>query len=98
MASSQKKSSITSLADYYQLSQLYNDAYDRIYSGGTGAGYSGIHYELMNVVRRYGKAPNGREDALRALKELLTEYEKNELGSQEQSDEDYLNQFDNLDE
>ena len=94
MNSSQKKNSITSLDEYYQLSQLYNDAYDRIQSGGTGAGWSGIHYEIMAAVRQYGKAPNGREDAMRALKELLTEYEQSNLGGTRQSDEDYLKRFD----
>jgi len=97
MSSSQKKNSITSLADYYQLSQLYNDAQDRLLSGGTGAGWSGIHYDVMNAVRHYGKAPNSREDGMRALKELLTDYERDHLGSQEQSDEEYLRKFDEED-
>ena len=96
MNSSQKKNSIASLDEYDRLSQLYNDAWDRIQSGGTGAGWSGIHYDVMNAVRRFGKAPNGREDALRALKELLTEFEETHFGNQ--SDEDYLSQFDDLDD
>jgi hypothetical protein len=51
----------------------------------------------MNELRRYGKAANSREDALRMLKELLTEYEKTELGSSttsSESDEEYLKKFD----
>ena len=78
--------------------ELYHDAYDRVQSGGTGAGYSGIHYEIMNELRRYGLLANGREEALRALKGLLEEYERNFLGSKpdKQSDEDYLNKFDGL--
>lgn len=32
--SSKKKNSITSLDEYYQLSQLYSDAWDRVRSGG----------------------------------------------------------------
>jgi hypothetical protein len=47
--SSQKKNSITSSDEYDRLSDLYREAYDRVQSGGTGAGWSGIHYELMNV-------------------------------------------------
>jgi len=51
----------------------------------------------MNVLRQYGKAPNGREEAIRMLKQLLTEYEKTELGSSStQSDEDYLSKFDDI--
>jgi len=51
----------------------------------------------MNELRKYGKAPNSRDEALRMLKQLLNEYEKTELGSStEQSDEDYLNKFDDL--
>jgi hypothetical protein len=51
----------------------------------------------MNILRQYGKVPNGREEALRMLKQLLTEYEKTELGSSTtQSDEDYLSKFDDL--
>ena len=99
-SSSPKKSSITSLDEYYRLQQLYHDAYDRVQSGGTGAGYSGIHYEVMNELRRYGKAANSREDALRMLKELLTEYEKTEFGSSttpSDSDEEYLKKFDDTD-
>jgi hypothetical protein len=84
------------LDEYDQLSQLYNDAWDRIQSGGTGAGWSGIHYDLMNAVRRYGKTPNSREDALRMLKKLLAEIETEYFGKQ--SDEEYLSQFDDQDE
>ena len=51
----------------------------------------------MNVLRQYGRAPNGREEAIRMLKQLLTEYEKTELGSSPtQSDEDYLSKFDDI--
>ena len=96
-SSSPKKSSITSLDEYYRLDELYHDAYDCVQSGGTGAGYSGIHFEVMNELRRYGKAANSREEALHLLKQLLTEYEKRELGSSTtQSDEDYLSKFDDL--
>jgi len=96
--SSQKKNSITSSGEYYRLLELYHDAYDRVQSGGTGAGYSGIHYEVMNELRRYSLVANGREDALHALKGLLEEYERNVLGSKtnQQSDEDYLSKFDDL--
>ena len=94
-SSSPKKNSITSLDEYCRLDELYYDAYDRVQSGGTGAGYSGIHYEIMNELRRYGLAANSREEALRLLKQLLTEYEKTELGSSTAtSDENYLNRFD----
>ena len=92
-----KKNSITSLDEYYRLDGLYHDAYDRVQSGGTGAGYSGIHYEVMNELRRYGLSANSREEALRMLKQLLTEFEKTELGSSTtQSDEDYLSKFDDI--
>lgn len=94
--SSPNANSITSLAEYDRLSDLYREAYDRIQSGGTGAGWSGIHYALMHELRRYGKAPNSREEALRMLKQLLTEYETNNLGSASQSDEDYLSKFDDI--
>jgi hypothetical protein len=52
----------------------------------------------MNKFRRYGLAANGREEALRALKRLLEEYEQIVLGSKpdQQSDEDYLSKFDDL--
>lgn len=95
-SSSPKKNSITSLDEYDQLSDLYREAYDRVQSGGTGAGWSGIHYELMNILRQYGKVPNGREDAIRMLKQLLDEYEKTDLGAKDESDEDYLSKFDDL--
>ncbi len=94
--SSKKKNSITSLDEYYQLSQLYSDAWDRVQSGGTGAGYSGIHYEVFNAIRRYGRVANGREEALAELKKLLREYEKKHLGAKDQSDEEYLSKFDDI--
>lgn len=94
--SSPKKNSITSSDEYDRLSDLYREAYDRVQSGRTGAGWSGIHYELMNVLRQYDKAPNGREQAIRMLKQLLDEYEKTDLGAQDQSDEEYLSKFDDL--
>lgn len=96
-SSSPKKNSITSLDEYYRLDELYHDAYDRVQSGGTGAGHSGIHYEVMNELRKYGLAANSRDEALRLLKQLLTDYEKSALGSSTtQSDEDYLSKFDDL--
>ncbi len=96
--SSPKKSSITSSDEYDRLSDLYREAYDRIQSGGTGAGWSGIHYELMNALRQYGLAPNSRDEVIRMLKKLLDEYEKNYLGAnQKQSDGDYLKKFNDID-
>jgi hypothetical protein len=80
------------------LSDLYHEAYDRIQSGGTGAGWSGIHWELMNVLGQYGIASNSREEAIRMLKNLLDDYERNNFGTnQKQSDEDYLKKFNDID-
>jgi hypothetical protein len=81
------------LDEYDQLSQLYSDAWDRVQSGGTGAGYSGIHYEVFEVLRKYGRIANGRNEALVELKKLLREYETDYLGAKDQSDEEYLNKF-----
>jgi hypothetical protein len=92
--SSQNENSITSSAEYDRLSDLYHDAYNRVQSGGTGSGYSGIHYTVMTEVRRYGKTLNSRDEAICMLKQLLTEYETRISGSQSQSDEDYLRKFD----
>jgi hypothetical protein len=89
--SSKRKNSITSLDEYDQLSQLYSDAWDRVQSGGTGAGYSGIHYEVFEVLRKYG-----RDEALSELKKLLQEYEKEYLGTKDESDEEYLSKFDDI--
>ena len=52
----------------------------------------------MNELRKYDLAANGREEAIRALKGLLEDYERNVLGSkpEQQSDEDYLSKFDDL--
>jgi hypothetical protein len=51
----------------------------------------------MNELRRYGRAANSRDEALQILKQLLTEYEKTELGSStSESDEDYLKKFDDV--
>jgi hypothetical protein len=94
--SSMKKNSITSLDEYDQLSQLYSDAWDRVQSGGTGSGYSGIHYEVFEVLRKYGRVANSRDDALKELKKLLLEYEKEYLGAKEQTDEEYLSKFDDI--
>ena len=95
-SSSPKKNSITSSDEYDQLSDLYREAYDRVQSGDTGAGWSGICYELMNVLRQYGKVPNGRDEATRMLKQLLDQYEKTYLGTKDESDEDYVSKFDDL--
>jgi hypothetical protein len=51
----------------------------------------------MNELRRFGLAANSREEALKLLKQLLTEYEKTELGSRAaNSDEEYLSKFDDI--
>lgn len=94
--SSKKKNSITSLDEYDQLSQLYSDAWDRVQSGGTGAGYSGIHYEVFEALRKYGRVANSRDEALIELKKLLREYEVEHLGAKDQSDEEYLSKFDDI--
>ncbi len=96
-SSSPNRKSITSLDEYNCLDDLYREAFDRVQSGGTGAGYSGIHYEVMNEIRRYGLAVNSRDEAIQLLKQLLTEYETTQLGSKtEQSDEEYLSRFDDI--
>ena len=95
-SSSPKKNSITSSDEYDRLSDLYRESYDRIQSGGTGAGWSGIHYELMNVLRQYDLAPTSREQAISMLKQLLRTYEKEYLGSKDPTDEEYLSKFDDL--
>ena len=94
--SSKKKNSITSLDEFDQLSQLFSDAWDRVQSGGTGAGYSGIHYEVFEMLRKYGRVANGRDEALAELKKLLQEYEREHLGAKDQSDEEYLSKFDDI--
>jgi hypothetical protein len=81
--SSKKKNSITSLDEYDQLSQLYSDAWDRVQSGGTGAGWSGIHYEVFDVLRKYGRVANSRDEALAELKKLLQEYENEHLAQKD---------------
>jgi len=85
------------LAEYDQLQDLYLSANDRIQSGEMGRCHSGIHFEVMNAIQRYGKVPNSREEAIKMLKQLLTEYEEKHLDSQRQSDEEYLSQFDDTD-
>jgi hypothetical protein len=76
------------------LLELYSDAADRINSGGTGAGYSGIHYLVMHRLRQYGRFANGREDSIRVLKQLLKEYEREHNLNIGQSDEEFLSKFD----
>jgi 23S rRNA A2030 N6-methylase RlmJ len=93
--SSNSKNGIQSSAEYYELLELYNDAVDRINSGGTGMGYSGIHYLVMHRLRQYGKFANGREDSVRVLKQLIKEYERDNNMDNEQSDEGFLSRFDN---
>jgi hypothetical protein len=60
--------------------------------------YSGIHYLVMDRVKRFGGFANGREDAVNVLGKMLREYEKEHFGTNhEQSDEDYLSKFDDID-
>jgi hypothetical protein len=79
------------------LLELYSDAADRINSGGTGMGYSGIHYLVMHKLKQHGRFANGREDSIRVLKQLLREYEIEHSINKDQSDEEYLSQFDDED-
>ena len=89
--------SLHSLEEYYRLLDLYHDAYDRIQAGEAGSGYGGIHFEVMHELARYGIPANSRNDAIHRLKQLLDEYERDQLGSAKpQSDEDYLSQFEDL--
>ncbi len=94
--SSNSKSGIQSLAEYYELLELYSNAADRINSGGTGMGYSGIHYLVMHKLKQYGRFANGREDSIRVLKQLLKEYEHEHSLTKNQSDEEFLSKFDDI--
>jgi hypothetical protein len=92
-----KKNSISSLEEYYRLLDLYHDAYDRIQAGEAGSGYGGIHFEVMHELARYGIPTTSRNDAVYRLKQLLDDYERNELGAaRSQSKEDYLSKFEDL--
>ena len=51
---------------------------------------------MMNILRHYGRAPNGSDEAIRMLKQLLDEYEKIYLGAKDKSNEDYLSKCDDL--
>ena len=88
---------LRSLEEYYRLLDLHHDACDRLQAGEAGAGYGGIHFEVMNELARYGMPATSRSDAVHRLKQLLEENESKELASaKSQSDEDYLSQFENL--
>lgn len=93
--SSDSPNGIQSWDDYNELSELYHDAADRINSGGTGSGWSGIHYLLMHRLRQYGRVANGREAAVQELKKLLKEFESKHGVEQERnsSDEDFLSRY-----
>lgn len=92
--SSNSKNGIQSSAEYYEFLELCSDVEDRINSGGTGMGYSGIHYLVMHKLKQYGRFANGREDSIRVLKQLLKEYELENNINKAQSDDEYLNKFD----
>ena len=85
------------MAEYYELLELCSKAADLINSGGTGMGYSGIHYLVMHKVRQYGRFANGREDSIRVLKQLLKEYEQENNINKDQSDVEYLSKFEEED-
>ncbi|MCI0551847.1 MAG: hypothetical protein L0287_12905 [Anaerolineae bacterium] len=48
------------------------------------------------MLRKYGRVANGRDEALAELKKLLKEYEMEYLGAKDQSDEEYLSKFDDI--
>ena len=66
---------ITSWEQFYELDRIVFDAEDRL---KTGQGPSGIHYELMNLLRILGTMANGREDAIKQGKRLLREWEESQ--------------------
>jgi hypothetical protein len=77
------------------LDDLYRNAYDRIQSGGTGAGWSGIHYDVFDTIRRYGRVANDRNEAVRELKKLLDEYAQANFGEtkKKETDEEFLSRY-----
>jgi hypothetical protein len=81
------------LDEYYQALTLYEEAKDRINAGGTGMGYSGIHYLLMQKIKQFGSRVEGREAAVQELGRLLREFEKNNLGSKDESDDDFVERY-----
>lgn len=95
-SSSDSHNGIQSWDEYNEPNELYHDAADRINSGGTGAGWSGIHYLLMHRLRQYGRVANGREAAVQELKKLLKEFENAHGIEQEgdSTDEDFLSRYD----
>jgi hypothetical protein len=56
-------------------------------------GYSGIHYLVMQKIKQFGGKAEGREAGVQELGRLLREFEKNNFGSQDESDEDFLDRY-----
>lgn len=88
-----QKNGIPSLDEYYLALQLYEEAKDRINSGGTGMGYSGIHYLVMQKIKQFGSRVDGREAAVQELGRPLREFEKQNLSSRDESDDDFLERY-----
>lgn len=91
---SNSKSGIQSLDDYHEALELYHEAKDRINSGGTGLGYSGIHYIVMQRIKKFGSTVEGREAAVHELGRLLREFENRHLGSKDETNEEFLSRHD----
>jgi len=56
---------------YDELQQLVLDAQDRLI---TGEGRSGVHYELMHLLARYGKHAMSREESIKMGQKLCDEF------------------------
>lgn len=63
---------ITSWEQFYELERVTWEAQDRL---TTGSGQSGIHYDLLYILRGLGVFANGREDGIKQAKRILSEWE-----------------------
>jgi len=62
--------SLANDAEFDELQQLTLEAKDRL----SGEGRSGIHYELIALLSKYGYNPMSREEAIRIGQRLCDEY------------------------
>jgi len=62
--------------EYAELEELCDEADDRIKSG---AWASGIHFDLMHILGKHGIYGGGREDAVKKMRKLLSDFRNSQV-------------------
>lgn len=81
--------------EFYELEALVREAEERL---KPGAGASGLHFQLNNLLRKLGAYGHSREQTISVGKRLLREWEEAQSTprSQREQDQEFIDKYNDM--